>query len=205
MFFKVGARRPGGSAARFHFGTLRREIPFIPQATAGTWLGSLVGADVPGGPPPARDVRQSDLVRGAGRARGTRAPTNVGVLMHQGQRVCVGGGMPRAEGGAARPHDAARFHFGTGPHRRARVPAPRHEAPRRRKMRFHRVIILKAVTPRGVIRSAIAALPGSVSAARARREADTFPVLAHRVPVKIDIPVRSAGGGRHGPPLEKSG
>ena len=43
---------------------------------------------VPGGPPPARDVRQSDLVRGAGRARGTRAPTNVGGLMHQGQRVC---------------------------------------------------------------------------------------------------------------------
>ncbi len=44
---------------------------------------------------------------------------------------------------AARPHDAARFHFGTGPHRRARVPAPRHEAPRRRKMRFHCVINLK--------------------------------------------------------------
>ena len=106
---------------------------------------------------------------------------------------------------AARPHDAARFHFGTRPHRRARVPAPRHEAPRRRKMRFHRVIILKAVAPRGVIRSAIAALPGSVSAARARREADTFPVLAHRVPVKIDIPVRNADGGQHGPPPRKNG
>ena len=45
------------------------------------WSESLVGADVPGGPPSARDVRQSDLVRGAGRAHGTRAPTNVGVHM----------------------------------------------------------------------------------------------------------------------------
>ena len=64
-----GAGRPNGPGARFHFGTLRREIPFIPRTTAGTWLGPVVGADVPGGPPPARDVRQSDLVRG------TRAPT----------------------------------------------------------------------------------------------------------------------------------
>ena len=44
--------------------------------------------------------------------------------------------------------------------RRARVPAPRREVPRRRKMRFHRVIILKPVAPRGVMRLAIAALPG---------------------------------------------
>ena len=52
-------------AARFHFGTLRREIPLIPTPTAGTWPdraahgwggGSVVGADVPGGPPSARDV-----------------------------------------------------------------------------------------------------------------------------------------------------
>ncbi len=70
-----GAGRPNGPGAGFHVGTLRREIPFIPKTTAGTWLGSVVGADAPGGPPPARDVRQSDLVRGAGRARGTRAPT----------------------------------------------------------------------------------------------------------------------------------
>ena len=70
-----GAGRPNGPSARFHVGTLRREIPFIPKTTAGTWLGSVVGADVPGGPPPARDVRQSDLVRGGGRARETRAPT----------------------------------------------------------------------------------------------------------------------------------
>ena len=40
------------------------------------------------------------------------------------------------------------------PHRRARIPAPRQETPRHRKMRFHRVIILEAVAPRGVIRSA---------------------------------------------------
>ena len=67
-----GAGRPNGPGARFHVGTLRREITFIPKTTAGTWLGPVVGADVPGGPPPARDVRQSDLVRGGGRAR--RAP-----------------------------------------------------------------------------------------------------------------------------------
>ncbi len=93
-----GAGRPNGPGARFHFGTLRREIPFIPKTTAGTWLGPVVGADVPGGPPPARDVRQSDLVRGAGRARGTRAPTNVGVFMRQGQRGGLGG-YPAPTGG----------------------------------------------------------------------------------------------------------
>ena len=76
----------------------------------------MVGADVPGGPPPARDVRQ-----------------------------------PRAEGGvgtaatsAALPHDAARFHFGTHV-----FPHPATRRPHRRKMRFHRVIILKAIAPRG--------------------------------------------------------
>ena len=45
------------------------------------WSESVVGADVPGGPPSARDVRQSDLMRRARLARGTRAPTNVGVHM----------------------------------------------------------------------------------------------------------------------------
>lgn len=48
----------------------------------------------------------------------------------------------------------------------------------------------RRVARRDVIRSAIAALPGAASAARARREADAFPVLAHRVPVVICIPVR---------------
>ena len=67
-----GAGRPNGPGARFHVGTLRREIAFIPKTTVGTWLGPVVGADVPGGPPPVRDVRQSDLVRGGGRARETR-------------------------------------------------------------------------------------------------------------------------------------
>ena len=33
-----GAGRPNGPGARFHVGTLRREIPFIPKTTAGTWL-----------------------------------------------------------------------------------------------------------------------------------------------------------------------
>ena len=70
-----GAGRPNGPGARFHVGTLRREIPFIPKTTAGTWLGPVVGAAGPGGPPPARDVRQSDLVRGGGWARETRTPT----------------------------------------------------------------------------------------------------------------------------------
>ena len=50
----------------------------------------MVGADVPGGPPPARtrrDVRQPSRARawGAERARGTRAPTNVGAIVRQGQ------------------------------------------------------------------------------------------------------------------------
>ena len=44
--------------------------------------------------------------------------------------------------------------------RRARVPAPRREVPCRREMRFHCVIILKGVAAHGVMRSAIAALPG---------------------------------------------
>ena len=90
-------------------------------------------------------------------------------------------------------------------HRRARIPAPRHETSRHRKMRFHRVIILEAVAPHGVIRSAAmnCGLPRSVSVAWARREADTFPVLAHAC--QDLIPVRSAGGERHGPPPRKSG
>ena len=66
----------------------------------------MVGADVPGGPPPARDVRQSDLVRGAGRARGTRAPTNVGVLTRQGQRGGLGG-YPAPTGGLITPAEYA--------------------------------------------------------------------------------------------------
>ena len=61
--------------------------PVHPPNHGGNVTGTCGRGRRPGGPPPARDVRQSDLVRGAGRARGTRAPTNVGGLMHQGQRV----------------------------------------------------------------------------------------------------------------------
>ena len=43
--------------ARFHFGTLRREIPLIPPPTAGTWPDrAAYRGGVPGGPPSARDV-----------------------------------------------------------------------------------------------------------------------------------------------------
>ena len=63
--------RKGAFPARFRDGAHDSAV----KTTAGTWLGPVVGADVPGGPPPARDVRQSDLVRGGGRARETRAPT----------------------------------------------------------------------------------------------------------------------------------
>ena len=47
----------------------------------------MVGADVPGGPSSARGVRQPSRARawGAERARGTRAPTNVGAIVRQGQ------------------------------------------------------------------------------------------------------------------------
>ena len=52
--------------------------------------GTMVGADVPGGPPPARNAAGRPTTEpragvGCRRARGTRAPTNVGVLMCQGQ------------------------------------------------------------------------------------------------------------------------
>ena len=52
--------------------------------------GRMVGADVPGGPSPARNAAGRPTTEprvgvGCRRARGTRAPTNVGVLMCQGQ------------------------------------------------------------------------------------------------------------------------
>ena len=91
----------------------------------------------PGGPPPARNVRQSE------RARGTRAPTNVGGLMHQGQRVCGGErgrrGYGRDKRGPPAWHRAISL-------RNARVPAPRHEVP---QDEISPRIILKAVAPRG--------------------------------------------------------
>ena len=50
----------------------------------------MVGADVPGGPSPARNAAGRPTTEpragvGCRRARGTRAPTNVGVLIRQGQ------------------------------------------------------------------------------------------------------------------------
>ena len=50
----------------------------------------MVGADVPGGPPPARGAAGRPTTEprvgvGCRRARGARVPTNVGVLMCQGQ------------------------------------------------------------------------------------------------------------------------
>ena len=84
--------------ARFHFGTLRREIPLIPTPTAGTWPdraahkkkggGAVVGADVPGGPPSASDC----------------SPARVRPL-----------GAGAAATSAALPCGAARFHFGIVP------------------------------------------------------------------------------------------
>ena len=116
--------------------------PVHPPNHGGNVTGTCGRGRRPGGPPPARDVRQSDLERGAGRARGTRAPTNVGGLMHQGQRVGGGvDGVGTAATSAALPHGTARFHFGTH--------VFSHPATRCRKMRFHRVIILKTVAPRG--------------------------------------------------------
>ena len=49
--------------------------------------GTMVGADVPGGPSPAagRPTTEPRVGVGCRRARGTRAPTNVEVLMRQGQ------------------------------------------------------------------------------------------------------------------------
>ena len=120
--------------------------PVHPPNHGGNVTGTCGRGRRPGGPPPARDVRQSDLVRGAGRARGTRAPTNVGGLMHQGQRVWGGGAWVRPR--QARPSRMVPRDFTSERVRIAAHVFP-HPATRRRKMRFHRVIILKAVAPRG--------------------------------------------------------
>ena len=52
--------------------------------------GTMVGADVPGGPSPARNAAGRPTTEprvgvGCRRARGTRAPTNVGAIVRQGQ------------------------------------------------------------------------------------------------------------------------
>ena len=66
---------------------------------------------------------------------------------HAPRPTCGGGGVGgvgTAATSAALPHGTARFHFGTHV-----FPHPATRRPNRRKMRFHRVIILKAVAPRG--------------------------------------------------------
>ena len=95
-----------------------------PKSVVGTcgrnrWSESVVGADVPGGPPSARDVRQSDLMRRAGRARDARpyqrrSPHALGSTREPVRTPRAEGGVGTAATSAALPHDAARFHFGTG-------------------------------------------------------------------------------------------
>ena len=168
--------RKGAFPARFRDGAHDSAV----KTTAGTWLGLERGWDGnvagtcgrgrrPGGPPPARNVRQ-----------------------------------PRAEGGvgtaatsAALPHGTARFHFGTH--------VFPHPATRYCKMRFHRVIILKPVASRGGFDTC--GLPrgclGGPGAARSGCVPGSCPSRACRD--LHYIPVRSAGGGRHGHPPRKSG
>ena len=78
-------------------------------------------------------------------------------------------------------------------------------ATRCRKMRFHRVIILKAVAPRGGFdtRGPPRGCLGGPGAARSGHVPGSCPSRACRD--LHYIPVRSAGGGRHGPPPRKSG
>ena len=67
--------------------------------------GTMVGADVPGGPSPARGAAGRPTTEpragvGCRRARGTRAPTNVGAIVRQGQPTWGPVRTPRAGGGA---------------------------------------------------------------------------------------------------------
>ena len=86
--------------------------------------------------------------------------------------------------------------------RNARVPAPRHEAP---QDEISPRIILKAIAPRGGFDTC--GLPrgclGGPGAARSGCVPGSCPSRACRD--LHYIPVRSAGGGRHGPPPRKSG
>ena len=114
--------------------------------------------------------------------------------------TCVGGGVGTAATRAALPHGTARFHFGTHV-----FPHPATRRPYRRKMRFHRVIILKAVASRGGFDTCgpPRGYLGGPGAARSGCVPGSCPSRACRD--LHYIPVRSAGGGRHGPPPRKSG
>ena len=145
--FRAVRRAPPSLVCRRHAGIVAKNRPTVPRARP--WRGvsdsrTVVGADVLGGPPRARGVRQPSggrgrrprrpapcagcptAERGAGRARGTRAPTNVGARVSGPVRT------PRAE--AARVHrapgrvgarsDAPRRGRNGGRGRRPRRPAP---------------------------------------------------------------------------------
>ena len=178
--------------------------PVHPPNHGGNVAGTCGRGRRPGGPPPARDVRQSDLVRGAGRARGTRAPTNVGGLMHQGQRVWGAAWAAWVRPRQARPSRMVPRDFTSERVRIAAHVFP-HPATRRRKMRFHRVIILKAVAPRGGFDTCgpPRGCLGGPGTARSECVPGSCPSRACRD--LHYIPVRSAGGRRHGPPPRKSG
>ena len=98
--------------------------PVHPPNHGGNVTGTCGRGRRPGGPPPARDVRQSDLVRGAGRARDARPYQRRGP--HAPRPTCGGGrgrrGYGRDKRGPPAWHRAISL-------RNARVPAPRHEAP----------------------------------------------------------------------------
>ena len=150
--------------------------------------------------PPARR-RATSLRNGPG--AGTAATS--AVLPHDAARLRfgTGRGAGTAATSAALPHDAARLHFGTGPARvrprqarPSRTPPRGATPPRRRKMRFHCVINLES--RRGARRdpfgcNELRSSPGLSWRLQARREAgaDTFPVLAHHLPLKIYISVMS--------------
>ena len=144
-----------------------------------------------------RDFTSERVRRGYGRdKRGPPARRRATSLRN-------GSGAGTAATSAALPHDAARLHFGTGPARvRPRQARPSRMTPRgatsphRHKMRFHCVINLES--RRGVRRdpfgrNELRSSPGLSWRLQARREAgaDTFPVLAHHLPLKIYISVMS--------------
>ena len=150
--------------------------------------------------PPARR-RATSLRNGPG--AGTAATS--AALPHDAARLRfgMGPGAGAAATSAALPHDAARLRFGTGPAwvrprqaRPSRMTPRGATSPRRRKMRFYCVINLES--RRGARRdpfgrNELRSSPGLSWRLQARREAgaDTFPVLAHHLPLKIYISVMS--------------
>ena len=151
------------------------------------------------GPPARRRATSLRNGPGAGTAATSAALPHDAARLHFG----TGRGVGAAATSAALPHDAARLHFGTGPAwvrprqaRPSRMTPRGATSPRRRKMRFHGVINLES--RRGARRdpfgrNELRSSPGLSWRLQARREAgaDTFPVLAHHLPLKIYISVMS--------------